>query len=1069
MYKNFRKRSLALLMALAILSQFICQISLPVWADNELDLVDEPVTIKFPAEEEQQTPGPDPKPNQLPVLEPSPAPPFLEPNPDPDTIPDPDLVPQLDPKADPVVDPLADPAPDAVPQSNISPLNSSEGSDKESTGPESENSDEENTDAETAVLTPLEDASPYIAPPLGLSWVSAAAYPLEEKQFVQEVSAEDPCEEASEILEMAPAPVFAPVGQAPVISDPGVYLNGQSGDDSRDGLREDRAVQSLAKAIAVAQEKQLKVIYITGTVSIGTSSGEVVSWPAGTIARHAQFQGSLFDIASGNTATLANIVLDGNAGAVAPNAPTESLVTCQGTLNIQEGAVLRNNSALAANNGLAFGGAIFCKAGVVNMTGGEIKDNKANFGGGIALMSHSACNVSGGTIANNKVLHPVYFSIGGGILADTSELAITGGTIQHNMANNGAGVALMSADFRMSGGSIQENNFLNGDIGCGGGVYGQNAQLTIEGGMVCGNTSDFGGGIAVYEGSLTLIEGQILNNACPRTLRVKDKNDDVDNDNGRRNGGGGIYCENTKLSILSGTISENKSESLGGGLYVLNTVDSGLSEYENTITGGMFTGNIATDFWGGGAIYVDTYVTLRINNALVTQNSVRNPYMFGVGGVGIDKPASCQGGGIWCCPTGRTTMHITKGLALFENKVPDSGPNKSYKGAGDDLASVSKRKYDNVLAQPINSVTLASRMLGGGKRLWYQDGSTQGVHVNRPTGSQEPRCNPANPGEALPYNQLLEDSVDRSLTFKSLPSEEAKNLARQVATVIIADNHSEFTGISGGGISCNGHLIFGEPGVYELVVKKVWEDDSPSDRPLELQLELYVGEHHIDDLVLTEANNWEARLTEFPDPATLIDASTGELLPITFREASGQPGIDKYVMTQTGPEIDEANKTYTFTLTNRIPSNPPEVSVPYEPRIRVEKVWQDDQNQAGLRPESVRVELLANGKPVGVSLTLEADKLWVGYIFEDLPAVDDQGNPISYNLRETPVAGYRSLVMGNIDKGFTVYNSLEPELPTSPNPQVYELPRTGQAAGLETYAFISLGLVVLGLLLKKRG
>lgn len=165
-----------------------------------------------------------------------------------------------------------------------------------------------------------------------------------------------------------------------------------------------------------------------------------------------------------------------------------------------------------------------------------------------------------------------------------------------------------------------------------------------------------------------------------------------------------------------------------------------------------------------------------------------------------------------------------------------------------------------------------------------------------------------------------------------------------------------------------------------------------------------------------------------------------------------------------------------YVLPEGEPTNPPVVEYEEptpEDKIRVEKVWGDNQDAAGIRPASVEVELLANDKPIGIQLTLEAYSSWVNYIFGDFPVEDEQGNPIVYKLRERPVEGYESWIIGNMDEGFTVYNSLQeatpqPEASSPVNPQVYELPRTGQASGSEVYGMVSLALVAIvsGVLIK---
>ena len=89
------------------------------------------------------------------------------------------------------------------------------------------------------------------------------------------------------------------------------------------------------------------------------------------------------------------------------------------------------------------------------------------------------------------------------------------------------------------------------------------------------------------------------------------------------------------------------------------------------------------------------------------------------------------------------------------------------------------------------------------------------------------------------------------------------------------------------------------------------------------------------------------------------------------------------------------------------------------------KVWDDDGNARGLRPESVTVRLLADGTPV------DADPTWTGtdtdvwtYTFRAQPAVTDDGIEINYTVQEEPVRYYEAEVSGT-----TITNHLVPENP----------------------------------------
>lgn len=93
--------------------------------------------------------------------------------------------------------------------------------------------------------------------------------------------------------------------------------------------------------------------------------------------------------------------------------------------------------------------------------------------------------------------------------------------------------------------------------------------------------------------------------------------------------------------------------------------------------------------------------------------------------------------------------------------------------------------------------------------------------------------------------------------------------------------------------------------------------------------------------------------------------------------------------------------------------------------IPVEKVWNDTNNQDGIRPETVTVTLKANGDDTGKKLTLSKDNNWQG-AFSGLDQYLD-GKEIDYTVEEVPVTGYQTAIIGSASKGFTITNTHTPE------------------------------------------
>ena len=627
---------------------------------------------------------------------------------------------------------------------------------------------------------------------------------------------------------------------------------------------------------------------------------------------------------------------------------------------------------------------ITCYTGNVQITGGIFQDNRGFQRGGVLGIWGSADNpgkleISGGTFIKNLASHPNLNAFGGAIYAKDSDVTLKNGVIKDNSAEMGGGAYIEGGHFTMDKGTFRGNN--NGEYsGKGGALYLSTVDATISGGKISEN---------------------------------------------KANGfGGGIYAWSGTTNIKGGTFSSNTALKSGGGIAFMDASEA-------KISAAIIENNRATGFWGGGGIYNDNKATLTMLNTAITGNSIaEKTYLIGAGG----HPVSKQGGGLWNCPYGSTIFHITNGVAIFDNKAPNACEDKSCIGAGDDFASITT--HFATTPKEGQPVTLSERMLGGGKRAWFQDGSIYGIHGNWDKGQQLPRYIAGGENTLIPFDT----PINENKAFKSVPSADAKGLANKLATVVVrgnvTGNDQNFTaglGISGGGITNNGKLIFGTPDTWKLRINKAWQSDDPAARPAKLEVDVLIGGFKVDHVTLSQKNNWSSEVLNFPKLDTLKDPQTGKLLPITFRES----GADGYTLSVTS-STDEKDKVYIFNLVNRILTEVP-----------VEKVWDDANNADNIRPDSITVELLANGEPMGKELTLNAANSWKAK-FIDLPKYKD-GKVISYSVREKTVAGYKAQISGDAAKGFVVKNIHEP---TTPPP----LPKTGSSiAGILLLSLLLLG------------
>ncbi|WP_431770758.1 Cna B-type domain-containing protein [Streptococcus gallolyticus] len=192
------------------------------------------------------------------------------------------------------------------------------------------------------------------------------------------------------------------------------------------------------------------------------------------------------------------------------------------------------------------------------------------------------------------------------------------------------------------------------------------------------------------------------------------------------------------------------------------------------------------------------------------------------------------------------------------------------------------------------------------------------------------------------------------------------------------------------------------PGETSITVTKAWDDNNDQDgiRPDAIQVQLYAdGEKSGDAITLTAADNWTYTWTGLAEKANKQD------ITYTVEEVSA---VDGYATT-TGV-VENGN----VTITN--------VHNPSTTSLKVDKVWNDNDDQDGLRPTSVTINLLANGEVVDtVDVTPNADGDWT-YTFTDL-AEYSNGEKVTYTVEEvnTP-EGYTSSVDGT-----TITNTHTPE------------------------------------------
>ena len=203
----------------------------------------------------------------------------------------------------------------------------------------------------------------------------------------------------------------------------------------------------------------------------------------------------------------------------------------------------------------------------------------------------------------------------------------------------------------------------------------------------------------------------------------------------------------------------------------------------------------------------------------------------------------------------------------------------------------------------------------------------------------------------------------------------------------------------------NGFVITNSytPEKTQVSVQKVWNDANNQDgkRPESITVNLYADGKFVAAATLVEVDGWSWTFTN------LAKYADGKLVIYTVEEVS----VRGYTTAVSG------NAAEGFVITNSY--------TPEKTQVSVQKVWNDANNQDGIRPTSVTVKLLANGKETGKTLVLSAANDWAG-IFAELDKFAN-GEEIVYTVEEIAVAKYNATVSGNAAEGFVITNTYAPE------------------------------------------
>ena len=321
------------------------------------------------------------------------------------------------------------------------------------------------------------------------------------------------------------------------------------------------------------------------------------------------------------------------------------------------------------------------------------------------------------------------------------------------------------------------------------------------------------------------------------------------------------------------------------------------------------------------------------------------------------------------------------------------------------------------------------------------------------------------------------------------------NSGTEIVYTISEDTVADYTTVVDGYNITNTHT----PEKISISGSKTWDDADNQDgkRPSSITVRLLADGRVVSHKKITEKDNWSWNFEDLPvyekgekitytikedsvenyetklDGYNIINTHKTETTSVsgtkTWNDNNNQDGVrpdsitvellktvngtttsmgENYKQVLTGNKLDyswsnlpvyEAGKRITYTVkeagekdgkivgkngekyTVEYDSNGMNITNSYEPEkteVSGTKTWVDYDNKYNSRPESITINLLANGGKVDSKTITPQNDSWT-YKFEDLP-VYKNGQKITYTISEDTVSGYKSKVTGyNVTNTYT--------------------------------------------------
>ena len=234
----------------------------------------------------------------------------------------------------------------------------------------------------------------------------------------------------------------------------------------------------------------------------------------------------------------------------------------------------------------------------------------------------------------------------------------------------------------------------------------------------------------------------------------------------------------------------------------------------------------------------------------------------------------------------------------------------------------------------------------------------------------------------------------------------------------------------------------------DVHVIKMWQQDNESERPSNIQVQLYQGNNvYGKPVTLSAANGWEWTWSDldksFAWTVDEVEVPSGYIKNISGEQVNGFVITNTKIPEPTTPSSPSQPNTTPSSPSqpDTTPSSPPQPdTTPSSPGnteivIRGKKTWDHGANPKTKQPASITVIIKGNGVIVR-QRQISAEEDWSWSL--SMPEYDNDGNKIVYTVDEAQISDYVKTVDGynlinTYKPGFNPNKPATPDEPDNPD------------------------------------